>query len=424
MSGETRERLGEYRLLRPLSDGAHGGYRAAGPDGRDVAIRFLRPEEPPPDVARLAAIRSPYAADVLDGGTDAGTAYLVFRFVPGRPLTAELAEQGAVRGGALRTLALGLAKALAAIHAEGLAHGALGPDTILVVDGAPVVIDVGLVPGDPAADLAAWARTVTAAAGEPPAPLARVLRTAAEPGATAADLVTEVAALDLGTTPVPSPRPAEPSARPAAAPPAHDESPVRAEGGVPVRGVDDARARHELAVAHGWARLLAVLVVVIAAGVSVLAPVPGTVLSLGAVTVLRATGVRPRAWGAVAAVGRTVGALPYAAAVAVAGTLALIGLAVGGAEIEPLDAAALGAGAGTVALWTAPGASLPRKRLERAFLRTARVPHRIAAAGIVLGLAAFVVLAAALSLQPSFAPLYGTQSSLEASLARLQARIG
>ncbi|MFC0037392.1 hypothetical protein [Actinomadura rayongensis] len=424
MSGETRERLGDYRLLRPLSDGAHGGYRAAGPDGRDVAIRFLRPDAPPPDVARLAAIRSPYAADVLDGGEDAGAAYLVFRFVPGRPLAAELADQGAVHGAALRTLALGLAKALAAIHAEGLAHGALGPDTIVMVDGAPVVIDVGLVPGDPAADLAAWAQVVTSAADEPPAPLAALLRTATEPGTTAAALVTALTALDLGTPPVPPPRPAPTPPAPTPAVQGVDGVPARPEGGVPVRGVDDARARHELAVAHGWARLLAVLVVVIAAGVSVLAPVPGTVLSLGAVTVLRATGVRPRAWGAVAAVGRTAGALPYAAAVAVAGTLGLVALAVGGAAIEPLDAAALGAGAGTVALWTAPGASLPRKRLERAFLRTARVPHRIAAAGIVLGLAAFVVLAAALSLQPSFAPLYGTQSSLEASLARLQARLG
>ncbi|QKG25887.1 serine/threonine protein kinase with WD40 repeats, partial [Actinomadura verrucosospora] len=165
MSGETshQEHIGPYRLLA-RAGGGDGVRRATGPDGRDVAIRLLPPGAAP-DIERMRAVLSPYAADVLDGETGVRRPYVVSRFVPGRPLAEVVAEQGPMSGDALRRMAVGLAKALAAVHRAGLAHGELGPGTVLVVDGAPVVVDFGLTAGAHGpGDVHAWAATVTFAA--------------------------------------------------------------------------------------------------------------------------------------------------------------------------------------------------------------------------------------------------------------------
>ncbi|WP_424923080.1 hypothetical protein, partial [Actinomadura rubrisoli] len=191
---------------------------------------------------------------------------------------------------------------------------------------------------------------------------------------------------------------------------------------VPAAQVDTegtSAAAHELAVARGWARLLAAMVVVIAVGVVIMMPIAGLVLSLAAVTLLRAVGartVRGRAW----ALGRTLLTVPYAAAFAVAVPLGLVTVSAVGGEIDSLGAGAFGAGAGAAVLWTAPGVSGPRRQLERAFLAVARQPRHIAAAVVVLGVLALLAVVGAMSLTPSFAPMYGLQSTLESSMDRLQ----
>ncbi|MBW8484477.1 hypothetical protein [Actinomadura parmotrematis] len=410
------ESIGPYRLLSRLGDG-RGGHRAADRSGRDVAIRRLDGAAGGhrPDIAAMRGVLSPYVADVLDG--DPG-AYVVTRFVPGRPLEEHVAGHGPLRGAALRLLALGLAKGLAAIHRAGLAHGGLAPGSVLVVDGAPVLVDFGLAAATEADDVYAWAATVTFAAtapggGDVPAPLVPLLRAATAADAavrpSAAELAEAVEALDLGPAPAPASAPAAPvpEPRPAAADPA---APPPAAVAVP---------RPELEMARGWARLLTILVAVIAVSVTVLMPVAGLALSFLATGLLRLAAPAPLR-GRLLALGTTALSLPYAGAVAVAVPLAITALAAVDVVVEPLGAAALGAGAGTAVLWLAPGLGGPRRLLEEAFLRAARVPHRIAAAGVVLGLLAFAAAGAALSLTPSFAPMYGLQSSLENSLGRLQ----
>ncbi|WP_262403025.1 hypothetical protein, partial [Actinomadura sp. CNU-125] len=175
---------------------------------------------------------------------------------------------------------------------------------------------------------------------------------------------------------------------------------------------------HRLAVAHGWARLLAAMVVVIAVGVAMMMPIAGLVLSLVAVTWLRAvTAVAFRDWAL--AFGRTAATVPYAAAFTVAVPPVLLAATVFGMEIDSLAACAFGAGAGAAALWTAPGVRGPRRSLERMFLRIAGSPRRIAVLGAVLALPTLAAVAGALSLTPSFAPMYGLASSLEGTLDRL-----
>ncbi|TDD20787.1 hypothetical protein E1287_41055 [Actinomadura sp. KC06] len=435
MSGEIghQEHIGPYRLLSRLGGGAGSGgtgsggvvHRAAGADGRDVAIRLLPPGAGP-DIARMREVLSPYVVDVLDGDSAASRPYVVSRFVPGRPLAETVAEQGPMSGDALHRMAFGLAKALAAIHRTGLAHGELGPETVLVVDGAPVVVDFALT-GSPTAggDVRAWAATVTfAATGDHEAPaddlptgLRPLVVAAADPDPDARPSADELAeATSRLTMPTaPAPRRPEPPASvpPPAAPPAAPRPPTPASA--------TAADAHELAVAKGWARLLAAMVVVIAVGIAIMAPIAGLVLSLGAVTLLRVAGTTARGWAW--AFGRTLLTVPYAAAFTVAVPLGLVAVSAVGGEIDSLSACAFGAGTGAAVLWTAPGVSGPRRQLERMFLSVARRPRRIAAAGIVLGVLALAAVFGVLSLTPSFSPMYGLQSSLEGTMDRLQTAV-
>ncbi|QFG25257.1 phosphotransferase [Actinomadura sp. WMMB 499] len=429
------EHIGPYRLLSALGRGAGAVHRATGPDGRDVAIRTL-PEGAVPDVARMREVRSPHVVDVLDGAGagDAGHAggsgrpYVVTRLVPGRPLADVVAERGPLAGEALHRTALGLAKALAAIHRAGLAHGDLHPGTVLVVDDAPVVVDFGVAASaDPADDVRAWATVVLFAAVDPdavPGGLRPLLEAAAAADRDARPSAAELAEAVGRLEPPPAvPRPAPESLRapPAeAAPPAPDAVPSPAvppdAGPESVRRTDaDA---HRLAVAQGWARLLAAMVVVIAVGAAMMMPIAGLALSLLAVTWLRAvTAVSFRDW--TLAFGRTLATVPYAAVLTVAVPPALLAATVFGVEIDSLAACAFGAGAGAAVLWTAPGVRGPRRRLERIFLRVAASPRRIAAFGAVLTALTLAAVVGALSLTPSFAPMYGLASSVEAALDRL-----
>ncbi|MEU9023574.1 hypothetical protein [Actinomadura sp. NPDC048394] len=423
MSGETshQEHIGPYRLLsRPA--GGTGVHRATGPDGRDVAIRLLPPGAAP-DIERMRAVASPYAADVLDGESGVRRPYVVSRFVPGRPLAEVVAEQGPMPGDALRRMAAGLAKALAAVHRAGLAHGELGPGTVLVVDGSPVVVDFGLAAGAHGpGDVRAWAATVTFAAtgrfevppDALPADLRPLVAMAADPDPAArpdAERLADEASrlVPRPARPVPAPAPAVEEAAPPVAPPPAAE-PAAAE---PVARTG------EPAVAQAWARLLAATVVVIGVGVAVMMPIAGLLLTLAAVTVLRAATsdtVAGRAW----ALGRTALTVPYAAALAVAVPLGLAAASVIGGEIDSLGACSFGAGAGAAVLWTAPGVSAPRRQLERMFAAVAGSPRRIAVAGVALGVLALLAVVGAMSLTPSFAPMYGLQSTLERAMDRLQ----
>ncbi|QKW34648.1 hypothetical protein HUT06_11930 [Actinomadura sp. NAK00032] len=426
MSGETRrmEHIGPYRLLSGLDGGAPGAaggvHRGAGPDGRDVAIRLLPPGAAV-DIGRMREVLSPYVVDVLDGEPAGPQPYVVSRFVPGRPLAETVAERGPMAGDALCRMAAGLAKALAAIHATGLAHGALGPGTVLVVDDAPVVVDFALTAADSASDVRAWAATVVfAATGRQDAPVSAlpdVLRALVEAAAhpdpgmrpAAEDLAEAASRLDLPA--VPAARPA-PDAAPLPPAPTRVPEAARRE---PVRA-------HEEKVALGWARLLTAMAVVIAVAVVVVVPVAGLVASLAAVTLLRLAGTPVGTWakGWAGAFGRTLLTVPYAAAAAVAVPVVLVAAAAAGGRIDSLTAAAFGAGAGAAVLWTAPGVHGPRRQLMRMFLPVARRPRTIAGAVLGLGALALVAGVAALTLTPSFAPLYGAQQSLESSLDRLQ----
>jgi hypothetical protein len=208
MPDTQAEHAGPYRLLEFLGEGGMGVVRRAlGHDDREVAIKLLKPElTGNPDFRRRLArevdtmrrVRSPHVAEVLDADVSAERPYVVTRFIQGLPLDDAVRAGGPLHGEPLRRVATGLADALVAIHGAGVVHRDLKPNNVMLVDGAPVVIDFGIahavdatrltrlgqvvgtpgymgpeiiegaMPG-PAVDVYGWAATVTfAASGRSP----------------------------------------------------------------------------------------------------------------------------------------------------------------------------------------------------------------------------------------------------------------
>jgi hypothetical protein len=145
-----------YRLEAAQGTGVMGTvYRAVDlVRGRTVAVRVF-----PSALARDAAFRArvlaharktallvhPYLATVVEAGVSAGYLYLVEEFVEGPSLRALLQLRGRQPVHTTVTLAAQLAEALAYVHAQGMVHGDLRPETVLLDrEGRPKIVALGL----------------------------------------------------------------------------------------------------------------------------------------------------------------------------------------------------------------------------------------------------------------------------------------
>ena len=158
-------RVGRHRLLGRLGQGGMGTvFLGVSPDDRAVAVKVLRDGLSDPDARRrfrheleaLRRVRGPHLVEVLDADVDADMPFLVTRFVPGTRLDDLVNRSGPLLVEALLPLARGLADALTVLHAEGVVHRDLTPANVLVLDGEPHVIDLGLAV---AADVTALTRS-------------------------------------------------------------------------------------------------------------------------------------------------------------------------------------------------------------------------------------------------------------------------
>ena len=157
--------VGPHRLLGRLGQGGMGTvYLGVSADERAVAVKVLRDGFPDPDARRrfrheleaLRRVRGPHLVEVLDADVEADLPYLVTRFVPGTRLDDLVTRTGPLPLEDLHRLARGLADALSTLHAAGIVHRDLTPGNVLVLDGQPHVIDLGLAT---AADVTAMTRS-------------------------------------------------------------------------------------------------------------------------------------------------------------------------------------------------------------------------------------------------------------------------
>lgn len=147
-------RVGRYLLTARLGAGGMGiVYLGKAEDGRQVAVKVLRPEyvdDPETrsrfrqEAAAIARVRSPNAVRVLDADPDCETPYLATEFADGPSLEDHVKTYGPLHPEALVRLAAALAGALNAIHSADVMHRDLKPSNVLLTNTGPKVIDFGI----------------------------------------------------------------------------------------------------------------------------------------------------------------------------------------------------------------------------------------------------------------------------------------
>ncbi|MFJ2577445.1 serine/threonine-protein kinase [Kitasatospora aureofaciens] len=151
--GDPRH-IGEYRLLRRLGAGGMGQVylgRTAG--GRTVAVKTVHAQyavDPEfrvrfrQEVAAARQVGGRWTAPVLDADTEGDRPWVATGYVAGPALSTAVREFGPLPGAAVRSLGLGLAEALAAVHERGLVHRDVKPSNVLLALDGPRLIDFGI----------------------------------------------------------------------------------------------------------------------------------------------------------------------------------------------------------------------------------------------------------------------------------------
>jgi hypothetical protein len=163
-------RIGRYRLTARLGAGGMGvvylaepdpagqapagqGHPGPGDPKRHVAVKVLRPElaDDPElrlrfgrEVSTLLRVRGDCTVRVIEADTEAARPFLVTEYAHGPSLSEHVGAYGPLGADMLYGLATGLAEALTAIHATGVAHRDLKPSNVLLTRSGPKVIDFGI----------------------------------------------------------------------------------------------------------------------------------------------------------------------------------------------------------------------------------------------------------------------------------------
>src|SRR5690606_23730991 len=147
-------RLGRFEVSARLGAGGMGVvYRARDETlGREVALKVVSPWLVNDETARArlyrearaaARVKHPHVATVYDVGEEGGVTFLALELVEGLNLRDRL-RRGGLPLQEARTIARGIAAALAAAHGAGVVHRDLKPDNVVLTHAGVKVLDFGL----------------------------------------------------------------------------------------------------------------------------------------------------------------------------------------------------------------------------------------------------------------------------------------
>ncbi|TCC31702.1 serine/threonine-protein kinase [Kribbella speibonae] len=146
--------VGPFAIQGRLGRGAMGAvYLARSPGGRLVAVKVVRDELAGDsgfrarfarEIDAARRVSGAFTAPVVDADPSADRPWLATEYLPGPTLQKAIETSGPLPPDAVRSLASGLAEALAAIHASGLVHRDLKPSNIVLTGNGPRVIDFGI----------------------------------------------------------------------------------------------------------------------------------------------------------------------------------------------------------------------------------------------------------------------------------------
>ena|GEM_PF-1162689 len=148
-------RLGPTTLMARIGAGGMGivYYGVLGQAQTPVAVKVIRAElaDAPEFRARfrreielMRRVRGVCTARVHAADPDWYPPYLATEFLAGPTLADWILRNGPVTGPSLRTLAVGLAEALLAVHRAGVVHRDLKPGNVLLTQAGPKVVDFGI----------------------------------------------------------------------------------------------------------------------------------------------------------------------------------------------------------------------------------------------------------------------------------------
>ncbi|WP_017590596.1 serine/threonine-protein kinase [Nocardiopsis ganjiahuensis] len=147
-------RVGPHQVLSRIGEGGMGEVLLVRtPADGLAALKLVRDElaHDPEFRARFARevraaqrVHGPHTPSVLSADPEAAVPWMATEYVPGPTLKEAVRENGPFPEPSLRVLALGLARALQAVHAAGLMHRDLKPGNVLLSPRGPQVIDFGI----------------------------------------------------------------------------------------------------------------------------------------------------------------------------------------------------------------------------------------------------------------------------------------
>jgi serine/threonine-protein kinase len=180
--------IGPYRILRHLGSGGMGAVWLAEDTrlNRQVALKMVRPADADDAAARArlmrearaaAALNHPHIATVHDVLEADGQIVIVFEYVEGETLHARIGR-GPIPAPEAVEIAMQIAKALVAAHAQGIVHRDLKPANVIIGAGGHLkVLDFGIArmlavgttqsaPGSPSSSVVGFIGTAAYAAPE------------------------------------------------------------------------------------------------------------------------------------------------------------------------------------------------------------------------------------------------------------------